>query len=330
MSFTCPELTPTGLNVFIPLDKYDPEFKACLEKTAKLCESTPRDKSSENFQKVTKLAFDKVKDTAEFKEFYCQNFEKSKVSFNYDRKCDQTSLDNELNSLHSCEFISKDNADASEALALCQQFLNDEIKKPNYLTSELKTNFKKTLKDVIDGYNKIYPDNKDIKNILLKVSLETDFDYRLSTFVAGARDKSEVQGCDPTWGVAEWCKGDYFILPGGRIFSEPQNLELILAHEVGHIINKVSLPENAFATVTSKLMACNHLGSSSLDIDQLRSETSADLHMARYHEKFMQEKSVETHFCQYDKKEKYEKSNYLHPYHRQALINCLNSADLKK
>lgn len=323
MAFTCPVMSPGPLDSFTALESYSPELKDCLEKTEKLCRQTSVDKSSQNFRLVTARAFDEIKRSHDFQEFFCQNFEKGKISFNPERKCQQAQLTQELASFHSCDFISKLDDNASEPMSICQQLLTDELKKPTYLTNDLKNNFTKTLTQVIEGFKKIHSNDKAIHQILSKISLGTDFDFRLSSFVAGARDRSEVSGCDSNWGeAADWCQGDYFILPGGRIFSEPENLELILAHEVGHIINKVSLPEKNFSEVSTKLRSCNHLDSKNLNEDQLRSETSADIHMARYHKEFMPSSSVETHFCQYNQKENYQISHYLHPYHRQALINC--------
>lgn len=173
------------LDSFSAFENYTPELKECLEKTAKLCEETKTDKSTENFKAVTARHFDKVKHSKEFKAFYCENFEKGKVSFNSDRKCNLEILNQELEKHHSCEFIPKNDDDASEALNICGQFLIDELKKPEYLTPALKNNFKKTLVDVIDGFKKLYPKNKDVAQALSKISLDTDFEYRLSTFVAG-------------------------------------------------------------------------------------------------------------------------------------------------
>lgn len=322
MSFTCEVQAPSALDSFSAFENYPPELKECLEKTAKLCQETKTDKSTENFKTVSAKAFDKVKRSKEFTDFYCENFQNGKLSFDGNRKCDLKLISKELEQKHSCEFIPKNDDNATEAQNICGQFVIDELKKPDYLTPELKTNFKKTLVNVIDGFKKIYPKNKNVADILSKISLDTDFEFRLSTFVAGARERNELQGCDATWGEASWCKGDYFILPGGRIFSEPQNLELIIAHEVGHIINKVDLPEKEYGKTTAQLKACNHLDSQRLDIDQLRSETSADIHMAKYYREFMKGSDVKTHFCQYEQKNDYLKSTYLHPYHRQALLNC--------
>jgi hypothetical protein len=322
MSFTCGPQSQGALDAFSSFETYTPELKECLEKTKKLCEGVVTDKSSENFNSVIGRAFEKVKNNKDFLDFYCQNFENGKISFNYDRKCNLTSLKKEIEQLRSCDFIPKNDHDADEALNICSQLLNDELQKPEYLTKEHKENFKKTLSSVVERFKQLYSSENGVKEILSKISLDTDFEYRLSSFVAGAREKNELSGCNSNWGEpASWCKGDYFILPGGRIFSEPANLELILAHEVGHIINHVNLPEKQFSAVTSKLKNCDHLGSQKLNEEQLRSETSADIHMARYHKEFMKD-DVSTHFCKYDQKENYLSANYLHPFHRQSLINC--------
>lgn len=320
--FTCPVMNPSSLDAFSAFDNYSPELKTCLEKTARLCEQTLKDPSTENFKQITAHAFNQLKEQSEFLEFYCQNFEKGQLSYKPDRRCHPVDLKKELTEIHSCDFIPKKNEEASEARNICDQYLTDELKKPKYLTKDRKDNFKATLSKVIDGYKQLYPSNPSILKILTQISPDTDFEYRLSTFVAGAREKNDMMNCDPTWGTAEWCKGDYYIVPGGRIFSEPQNLELIIAHEVGHIINKVELPEKEYQKISSQLKTCNHLGSQNLDEDQLRSETSADIHMSQYHKNFMKDSRIETHFCLYEQPQNYLKANYLHPYHRQALLNC--------
>lgn len=97
-----------------------------------------------------------------------------------------------------------------------------------------------------------------------------------------------------------------------------------MAHEIGHLINDKFLPENDFGKKMDKLRGCNHLHSKYIDNETVVSEASADIHMAKYIQKFMQgSKKAKTHFCHYQMHEHhYLMSNYLHAIHRQSLINC--------
>lgn len=323
MSFTCEPKLPEILPEFSNLENYDPAFKKCLEETKNRCLQSGSDENKKKFEDVLGNAFAEIKKSSEFREYYCQNFENGKPKFNFERECDALEVSRALEGASSCDELIKKPDEHIEVSNLCSELVIQELKKPKYLTEKIKTNFKSKLKNVISGYQEIFSDNKAIQEVLEKISLETDFDYRLTTFVAGARTNSDLPICAFEWDRLSFCEKEFVIVPGGKVFSRPENLELILAHEVGHIINRVKLPEKEFDKFTSTLKSCNHLGSSELVEDDLRSEASADIYMQKYFKKFMKQgPPLDTHFCDYEPHKSYQKTSYLHPFHRQAMLNC--------
>jgi len=174
---------------------------------------------------------------------------------------------------------------------------------------------------VIDGFKDLYQQSPEIQKILNQISKTTNFNYRLTNLVAGARTKSDFYECMDQK-RPKWCENQYLIVPGGRVFSDPVALELILAHEVGHMINKVDLPTLEFNDKVDQIRACNHLGSKLINKIEIESEASADIYMSRYFKRFMNSDKAQTHFCHYKAPTNYQEANYLHPYHRQALISC--------
>ena len=242
-------------------------------------------------------------------------------NFNPDRKCKREKLLKELEGTKDCEsFVSKDHDEYEFYERNCNHFLRGAMVKS--LGDWRKNLFKNTLKKIKNNYKLMYPDKK-VQEIIDSISDTTNFEYRLPHFVAGARQKGDLSRIC-MMNDAPWCKSDYVIMPGGKVFLKPENLELVLAHEIGHVINDVQMPKDYDLTVT-KIQKCNHLGSKRIKNlkEQLEEETSADIHMAKYAKKFMNPESINDHFCNYRETHNYEKESvYLNSIHRQALINC--------
>lgn len=322
-SYSCPAPDIGDLKVFTKTNNYKVDLKQCLEEVKNLCDGVKTDLNEMNLNQLKQSAFERATKSKDFHNFYCQNFKNNIIDHNFDRKCSTKLVQKQIEKYHSCDdMVSKDHNDYETTFKLCDYILMQELKKD--LTNEIKDKFEVKLNSVIDGYKEIYKNDKNVITALSKISKTTNYNYRLSSFVAGARDISEFSyECDFADVKPTWCDSSYIIAPGGRVFSHPENLELILAHEVGHIINKESLPENEFSSTMKSLKGCNHLNSKGIDNDLVRSEASADIHMSRYYQKYMKPNIVKTHFCKYDQENHvYSKENYLHPYHRQALINC--------
>lgn len=321
LSFTCYNPEISSFNQFNQLENYNPDLKACLDKVENLCKMNRLDLNRDTFDKMLRDSFNKAKTTGKFKQFYCENFKQGKVDFDSDRKCDSSQIELELKKMNSCgELVEKTHEDFDTINSLCDENLMIQMKQ-NYLTKEVETKFTDTLKNVVSGYKQIYKDNPEVELVLNQISKSTNFDYRLTTMVAGARNKNDFFDCIDGQKLS-WCEANFIIVPGGRVFSDAKTLELILAHEVGHIINKVELPTEEFNQKVSEIKSCNHLNSKIINNSEIENETSADIHMSRYYKKFMKTEISKTHFCHYKAPKSYEKANYLHPYHRQALLNC--------
>jgi len=118
------------LSEFNQFDKYNPELLACLEKVEKRCEESPDDLNRKNFERMLEDSFAIAKTTKEFKVFYCQNFYKGKPDFNYNRKCDDQILEQELSKFKECsEMISSSHLEFDTVNSLCDQQVSIELEK---------------------------------------------------------------------------------------------------------------------------------------------------------------------------------------------------------
>ncbi len=306
---------------FSSFENLDLDLKACLEKTQKLCEESKKNDFDKLFLESRTRAMSEVIQNKDFQEFYCMNFEKGAPSYDSDRKCKASTVLIELKDKKDCEsFVSKDHEDYELYATNCNYYLNEVMEKS--LGQWRKNLFKNKLKVIKENYKKLYP-NKKVHKILDQISNTTNFNFRLSSFVAGARSKEDLSS-DCMVSDEPWCKSDYVILPGGKIYLKPENLELVLAHEIGHIINDVQKPKE-YTGLIDKIQKCNHLGSKNIKNlkDELEEETSADIHMAKYANEFMDLNKINDHFCNYKATHKYEKKpSYLNSIHRQGLVNC--------
>lgn len=321
-SYICYETNFTTIDEFGEFKDYDPDLKACLDKVAELCKSLDEDSDQIHFDNLKKIAFLNARTTEEFHEFYCWNFDKGVPKFDANRKCDPTELQNEVSKYTSCEdMLEKTQANEEEiengCLALEAQQMMDNV------TQDIKDKFETKLAKVISGYKEMFEGNTDILSMLDQIAPTTFYNYRLSEPVAGAREVlSFNEECMWEPEKKEWCKYKLMVVPGGKVFWNESSLELVLAHEIGHFINYIELPENAYQKTMKSLIACNHLDSKKIDIEEARNETSADIYMAKYNKLFMKSQDIQSHFCHYEIPTDYSKASYLHPYHRQALLNC--------
>jgi hypothetical protein len=313
-----------ALSPFPQFSNFQLSLKDCLKKIERDCESEQYDPDELNYNKLKADAFEEMKATKDFKDFYCINFEQSEVDFSSDRKCSTLSIQPKQK---SCENLApKEHEDYITITDECNSLLTEHLK-PR-LTTTVKDRFSSTLSEVLTNFKTLHKNNADVTRLLDQVSKTTNFDYRLTSFTAGARGTNEFDQCAEynEDEVPVWCQSKHIIVPGGKVFLPKERLELILAHEVGHIINKTSHPNNKFDQLIDKLKKVNHKGSKKIKKakEELRNETYADIHMQEYKNSFMNTEPIKNHFCHYDKGlEIYnEQTHYLHPYHRQALINC--------
>jgi len=103
--------------------------------------------------------------------------------------------------------------------------------------------------------------------------------------------------------------------------STPRKAGLLLDLITGKSV-KDALLTLEFNDKVDQIRACNHLGSKLINKIEIESEASADIYMSRYFKRFMNSDKAQTHFCHYKAPTNYQEANYLHPYHRQALISC--------
>lgn len=312
---------------FERFDHINLDLKACLEQIEKDCEDAGPNTNKIELDKKVSIAFEKAKKTKAFRKMYCTNYLNGEINIDWDRKCFDEKMDLALSDFRKCEDFPV-TADDDRVHTQCEYLLNQEMLKQ--VTPDIKKNYTDKIQKVINGFKEIYSHDPDIKEVLSRIAIETDFSYRLSELVAGQREPTDkelsIQCFDDN--RPKWCYSDYLIVPGGRIFSDDASLELILAHEVGHVINDITMFEPELRSKAHQIKACAHAGSSILDIDKIttQGEGAADLHMAKYYHRFMKNQSSRTHFCHYPMDATFyiddRQNHYLHPYHRQALINC--------
>jgi hypothetical protein len=316
------------LEKFPAFENLDLDFNACVRKVQKDCDSIAFDPDEKRFERLKEEAFNQIKKTKEFKDFYCQNFKNGVVNYSPDRSCPNIKIPSKFKDCIT--MAPKESEDYDVIKNQCSALLSEALK-PS-LTLKIRDNFNSTLSRVLKNFKGLHSDKQDVVKILESVSKYTNFDYRLTTFVAGARDKASFYECMEDLGEKKpkWCDKENIIVPGGKVFLSNERLELVLAHEIGHIINKTYHPDKQYENLIGKLKKADNLGSKSIkeSKEELRSETYADIHMKEYQRKFIDKSQINSHFCNYEKDLSKEKSfyklgtNYLHPYHRQALINC--------
>lgn len=315
-----------AFNKFNKFDHLNLDLKECLKKVQKDCEKVGENQNQLKLDKRVKKAFEKAKKTKAFREMYCTNYLNGEINMDWDRNCSKKDIDLQLEDFSQCSDFPV-TADDDRVHTMCDDYVIEQMQVD--LTPEIKNNYKKTIQKVISGFSELYKDKLEVQEILSQIAIDTNFKYRLNKMVAGQRVSTDPEmQYDCMWEEKkpEWCESPYIIVPGGYVFANQESMELVMSHEVGHVINDVLLNEPELRSKANQIKGCAHEGSSILNADNILGEGGADLHMAKYYHKFMKTKKSLTHFCHYPMDATFyldsRHNHYLHPYHRQALINC--------